>query len=173
MQESIHAATTVVRSRAALLGIDPEFYQKYDMHVHVPEGATPKDGPSAGVGMCTALVSALTGIPVRADVAMTGEITLRGEVLPIGGLKEKLLAAHRGGISVVLIPEENRKDLAEIPKTVQDKLDIQPVRWIDEVLQVALSHQPTPLTDAESKDPGTKTKAKAKARTKEKPLRAH
>jgi ATP-dependent Lon protease len=173
MQESIHAATTVVRSRAALLGIDPEFYQKYDMHVHVPEGATPKDGPSAGVGMCTALVSALTDIPVRADVAMTGEITLRGEVLPIGGLKEKLLAAHRGGISIVLIPEENRKDLAEIPKPVKDKLDIRPVRWIDEVLQVALSHQPAPLTDTETKDPGTKDKEKAKGRTKEKPLRAH
>ncbi len=173
MQESIHAATTVVRSRAALLGIDPDFYQKYDMHVHVPEGATPKDGPSAGVGMCTALVSALTGIPVCADVAMTGEITLRGEVLPIGGLKEKLLAAHRGGISIVLIPEENRKDLAEIPKTVKDKLDIRPVRWIDEVLQVALSHQPTPLADPENKDPGTKTKEKTKVRAKEKPLRAH
>ncbi|MGB5304895.1 MAG: endopeptidase La [Gammaproteobacteria bacterium] len=173
MQESIHAATTVVRSRAALLGIDPDFYQKYDMHVHVPEGATPKDGPSAGVGMCTALVSALTGIPVCADVAMTGEITLRGEVLPIGGLKEKLLAAHRGGISIVLIPEENRKDLAEIPKTVKDKLDIRPVRWIDEVLQVALAHQPTPLADPENKDPGTKTKEKTKVRAKEKPLRAH
>ena len=142
MQESIHAAMTVVRSRSAALGIDPEFYQKYDIHIHVPEGATPKDGPSAGVGMCTALVSALTNIPVRADVAMTGEITLRGEVLPIGGLKEKLLAAHRGGISIVLIPEENKKDLVEIPKNVKDKLDIRPVRWIDQVLDVALTHQP-------------------------------
>jgi ATP-dependent Lon protease len=171
MQESIHAAMTVVRSRSATLGIDPEFYQKYDIHIHVPEGATPKDGPSAGVGMCTALVSALTDIPVRADVAMTGEITLRGEVLPIGGLKEKLLAAHRGGISVVLIPEENRKDLAEIPKNVKDKLDIRPVRWIDQVLQVALSHQPTPLEDADSK-PAAASKA-AKGKGKEKPLTAH
>ena len=168
MQESIHAATTVVRSRAAALGIDPEFYQKYDIHVHVPEGATPKDGPSAGVGMCTALVSALTDIPVRSDVAMTGEITLRGEVLPIGGLKEKLLAAHRGGISIVLIPEENRKDLAEIPKNVKEKLDIRPVRWIDQVLELALQHHPTPLDEADSKEP-----AKTKGKVKDKPLRAH
>jgi ATP-dependent Lon protease len=172
MQESIHAATTVVRSRSALLGIDPDFNQKFDIHIHVPEGATPKDGPSAGVGMCTALVSALTDIPVRADVAMTGEITLRGEVLPIGGLKEKLLAAHRGGISIVLIPEENRKDLAEIPKNVKDKLDIRPVRWIDEVLQVALSHQPTPLEDATGKVPARKA-SKGKASGKENPLTAH
>ncbi len=165
MQESIHAAMTVVRSRSASLGIDPEFYQKYDIHIHVPEGATPKDGPSAGVGMCTALVSALTDIPVRADVAMTGEITLRGEVLPIGGLKEKLLAAHRGGISIVLIPEENRKDLAEIPRNVKDKLDIRPVRWIDEVLEVALTHQPTPLPDTEAKSaPRKTTKSKAKVK---------
>jgi ATP-dependent Lon protease len=171
MQESIHAAMTVVRSRSAALGIDPEFYQKYDIHIHVPEGATPKDGPSAGVGMCTALVSALTDIPVRADVAMTGEITLRGEVLPIGGLKEKLLAAHRGGISVVLIPEENRKDLAEIPKNVKDKLDIRPVRWIDEVLEVALSHQPTPLETTDSKPAATGKATKGKG--KEKPLTAH
>jgi ATP-dependent Lon protease len=170
MQESIHAAMTVVRSRSASLGIDPEFYQKYDIHIHVPEGATPKDGPSAGVGMCTALVSALTNIPVRADVAMTGEITLRGEVLPIGGLKEKLLAAHRGGITTVLIPEENRKDLAEIPKNVKDKLDIKPVRWIDQVLQVALTHQPTPLEDTEAK---TTTRKAAKGKGKEKPLTAH
>jgi ATP-dependent Lon protease len=169
MQESIHAATTVVRSRSAALGIDPDFYQKFDIHVHVPEGATPKDGPSAGVGMCTALVSALTDIPVRSDVAMTGEITLRGEVLPIGGLKEKLLAAHRGGISIVLIPEENRKDLAEIPKNVKEKLDIRPVRWIDQVLEVALQHQPTPLEESEAKEEPAKTKTKAKG----KPLRAH
>jgi ATP-dependent Lon protease len=168
MQESIHAATTVVRSRSNALGIDPEFYQKYDIHIHVPEGATPKDGPSAGVGMCTALVSALTNIPVRSDVAMTGEITLRGEVLPIGGLKEKLLAAHRGGISIVLIPEENRKDLAEIPKNVKEKLDIRPVRWIDQVLEVALQHQPTPLEEADNKEP-----AKSKSKVKAKPLRAH
>jgi len=165
MQESIHAAMTVVRSRSALLGIDPEFYQKYDIHIHVPEGATPKDGPSAGVGMCTALVSALTDIPVRADVAMTGEITLRGEVLPIGGLKEKLLAAHRGGTSIVLIPEENRKDLTEIPRNVKDKLDIRPVRWIDEVLDVALTHQPTPLPEADAKVTSRKaTKPKAKVK---------
>ncbi len=166
MQESIHAATTVVRSRSGALGIDPEFYQKYDIHIHVPEGATPKDGPSAGVGMCTALVSALTDIPVRSDVAMTGEITLRGEVLPIGGLKEKLLAAHRGGISIVLIPEENRKDLAEIPKNVKDKLDIRPVRWIDQVLEVALTHQPTPLAEAgPSRPQPRRQKAKPSRRT--------
>jgi ATP-dependent Lon protease len=144
MQESIQAAMTVVRSRAAVLGLDPEFYQKVDVHIHVPEGATPKDGPSAGVGMCTALVSALTRIHVRGDVAMTGEITLRGEVLPIGGLKEKLLAAHRGGIRTVLIPDENVKDLAEIPHNIKGNLDIKPVKWIDEVLQVALRNQPQP-----------------------------
>jgi ATP-dependent Lon protease len=161
MQESIQAATTVVRSRSQALGIEEDFYQKYDIHVHVPEGATPKDGPSAGVGMCTTLVSALTGIPVRADVAMTGEITLRGEVLPIGGLKEKLLAAHRGGITIVLIPEDNRKDLAEIPKNVKDKLDIRPVKWIDEVLEVALQHAPVPLAD----DQVDKTADKAKTKT--------
>jgi ATP-dependent Lon protease len=135
---------TVVRSRAALLGIDPDFHQKLDVHIHVPEGATPKDGPSAGVGMCTALVSALTKIPVRADVAMTGEITLRGEVLPIGGLKEKLLAAHRGGLTTIVIPQENEKDLAEIPKNIKSALDIKPVRWIDDVLKIALQHMPEP-----------------------------
>jgi ATP-dependent Lon protease len=169
MQESIQAAMTVVRSRSASLGIEADFYQKYDIHIHVPEGATPKDGPSAGVGMCTALVSALTNIPVRADVAMTGEITLRGEILPIGGLKEKLLAAHRGGMSIVLIPEENRKDLAEIPRNVKDKLDIRPVRWIDEVLQVALLQQPTPLDEGTAKAATPKSKGKGK----EKPLTAH
>ena len=172
MQESIQAALTVVRSRSASLGIEPEFYQKYDIHIHVPEGATPKDGPSAGVGMCTALVSALTNIPVRADVAMTGEITLRGEVLPIGGLKEKLLAAHRGGISIVLIPEENKKDLVEIPKNVKDKLDIRPVRWIDQVLDVALTHQPTPLKEIPTKE-GARKVAKDKGKGKENPLTAH
>ncbi len=145
MQESIQAAMTVVRSRSNVLGLEPEFYQKNDVHLHMPEGATPKDGPSAGIGMCTALVSALTRIPVRSDVAMTGEITLRGEVLPIGGLKEKLLAAHRGGIKTVLIPDENQKDLAEIPDNIKGNLEIKPVKWIDEVLQVALTHQPTPL----------------------------
>jgi ATP-dependent Lon protease len=145
MQESIQTAITVARSRAETLGIDPAFYQKHDVHIHVPEGATPKDGPSAGIGMCTALVSALTQIPVRSDVAMTGEITLRGEVLPIGGLKEKLLAAHRGGISTVLIPQENEKDLAEIPKNIRQDLKIISVRWIDQVLETALKHMPEPL----------------------------
>jgi len=147
MQESIQAAMSVVRARASQLGIATDFYQKHDFHVHVPEGATPKDGPSAGVGMCTAMVSALTQIPVRADVAMTGEITLRGEVLPIGGLKEKLLAAHRGGIKIVLIPEENRKDLAEIPKNILDDLDIRPLKWIDQVLEMALERKPQPLDE--------------------------
>lgn len=145
MKESIDAAVTVVRSRSDVLGIAADFFQSHDIHIHVPEGATPKDGPSAGIGMCTAIVSAMTRIPVRADVAMTGEITLRGEVLPIGGLKEKLLAAHRGGITTVLIPAENEKDLAEIPKNIKDKLTIIPVHWIDEVLQVALKYSPTPL----------------------------
>jgi len=145
MQESIQAAMTVVRSRAEKLGIDPGFYQQYDAHVHVPEGATPKDGPSAGIAMCTALVSALSRIPVRAEVAMTGEITLRGKVLPIGGLKEKLLAAHRGGMKVVLIPEENEKDLAEIPKAILKKLIIHPVSTIDQVLEYALTEMPKPL----------------------------
>ena len=142
MKESIQAAMTVVRSRAGVLGVAEDFQTTSDVHIHVPEGATPKDGPSAGIGMCTALVSALTEIPVRAEVAMTGEITLRGEVLPIGGLKEKLLAAHRGGISTVLIPEENRKDLVEIPKNIKDALDIRPVKWIDQVLEVALERMP-------------------------------
>lgn len=147
MQESVQAAMTVVRSRIDSLGLDPEFYQNLDFHIHVPEGAIPKDGPSAGVGMCTALVSALTKIPVRANVAMTGEITLRGEVLPIGGLKEKLLAALRGGIDTVLIPEENRKDLVEIPDNIKNNLKILSVRWIDEVLQTALTHMPTPRVE--------------------------
>ncbi|MDD5180039.1 MAG: endopeptidase La [Gallionellaceae bacterium] len=147
MQESIQAALSVVRSRARALGIAEDFYQKNDLHIHLPEGATPKDGPSAGVGICTAMVSALTGIPVRADVAMTGEITLRGEVLPIGGLKEKLLAAQRGGIKVVLIPEENTKDLVEIPDNVKNKLEIHPVKWIDQVLEMALEHKPEPLPE--------------------------
>ncbi len=138
MQESAKAALSVVRARAERLGLDPDFHQKFDIHVHVPEGATPKDGPSAGIAMVTALVSILAKVPVRADVAMTGEITLRGRVLPIGGLKEKLLAALRGGIRTVLIPEENRKDLTEIPKNVTQGLDIRPVKWIDEVLDLAL-----------------------------------
>jgi ATP-dependent Lon protease len=139
MQESIQAAMSVVRERVDRLGLDPDFHQKVDVHVHVPEGATPKDGPSAGIAMCTALVSSLARIPVRADVAMTGEITLRGRVLPIGGLKEKLLAAHRGGIRTVIIPDDNRKDLAEIPANVTESLDIRPVKWIDEVLDLALA----------------------------------
>ncbi len=145
MQESIQAAMSVVRSRSLNLGIESSFYENMDIHVHVPEGATPKDGPSAGVGMCTALVSVLTGIPVRATVAMTGEITLRGAVLPIGGLKEKVLAAHRGGIKQVIIPDENRRDLEEIPKNIQQDLEIIPVKWIDEVLAIALEHLPEPI----------------------------
>ena len=138
MQESIQAALTVVRGRMDWLGVDSEFFTKNDLHIHVPEGATPKDGPSAGVGMCVALVSAITGIACRADVAMTGEITLRGEVLPIGGLKEKLLAALRGGIRTVLIPSENERELSEIPENIKDNLEIRPVQWIDEVLPLAL-----------------------------------
>ena len=149
MKESIEAARTVVRSRAKRLGIKADVFEKSDVHIHVPEGATPKDGPSAGIAMTTALVSIFTGIPVRADVAMTGEITLRGEVLPIGGLKEKLLAAHRGGIKTVIIPEENAKDLADIPDNVKNQLEIIPVRWVDKVLEIALESQPTPLSDEE------------------------
>lgn len=147
MQESIQAATTVVRSRANVLGIAKDFHEKYDLHIHMPEGATPKDGPSAGVGLCTAMVSVLTGIPARSDVAMTGEITLRGQVLAIGGLKEKLLAAHRGGIKIVLIPDENKRDLKEIPDNIQSDLEIIPVKWIDEVLAVALQRLPEPLSE--------------------------
>ena len=163
MTESIQAAMTVVRSRHAVLGIAEDFHQNVDVHIHVPEGATPKDGPSAGVGMCTALVSALTDIPVKSNVAMTGEITLRGEVLPIGGLKEKLLAAHRGGITTVLIPQENEKDLVEIPKNIKDKLTIVPVKWIDQVLEHSLQHMPLPEAPAgedktESKTPADEQK---------------
>ncbi len=148
MQESIQAALSVVRNRSRKLGVAEDFYQKNDMHIHLPEGATPKDGPSAGIGIVTSMVSVLTGIPVRADVAMTGEITLRGEVLAIGGLKEKLLAAHRGGIKTVMIPEENVKDLAEIPDNVKNRLEIIPVKWIDKVLEIALERQPVPLPEA-------------------------
>ncbi|OGA70832.1 MAG: endopeptidase La [Betaproteobacteria bacterium RIFCSPLOWO2_12_FULL_68_20] len=147
MQESIQAALSVVRARSRKLGVKEDFYQKNDIHIHLPEGATPKDGPSAGIGIATAMVSVLSGIPVRADVAMTGEITLRGEVLQIGGLKEKLLAAHRGGIKTVLIPEENVKDLAEIPDNVKNRLEILPVKWIDKVLEVALERKPEPLPE--------------------------
>ena len=165
MQESIQAAQTVVRSRASSLGLLEGFHEKKDIHIHVPEGATPKDGPSAGIGMCTALVSALTGIPVKADVAMTGEITLRGEVLPIGGLKEKLLAAHRGDIKTVIIPDENKKDLAEIPEEVTANLVIKPVRWIDDVLHIALASAPVPLViedDDQSEDGKSKRSGKKK-----------
>jgi ATP-dependent Lon protease len=150
MLESIQAAMTVVRSRAKVLGVAADFYEKMDIHVHVPEGATPKDGPSAGIAMCTALVSALTGTPVRSDVAMTGEITLRGEVLPIGGLKEKLLAAHRGGIKTVLIPIDNERDLKDIPANVKESLVIKPVRWVDQVLAEALSRPLTSVTEVSS-----------------------
>ena len=145
MKESVEAARSVVRTRSHSLGIEPDLFEKRDIHIHFPEGATPKDGPSAGIAVTTALVSVLTGIPVRADVAMTGEITLRGEVLPIGGLKEKLLAAHRGGIKVVMIPEENVKDLADIPENAKKDIEIVPVRWIDKVLEVALEYPPKPL----------------------------
>ncbi|MBL7003078.1 MAG: endopeptidase La [Gammaproteobacteria bacterium] len=170
MKESIQAALTVVRSRASTLGLESEFNEKVDIHIHVPEGATPKDGPSAGVGMCTALVSALTNITVRADVAMTGEITLRGEVLPIGGLKEKLLAAHRGGVKTIIIPEENEKDLAEIPKNIIANLEIIPVRWIDEVLNIALTAVPTPLVEEKIKKDDSKAE---KSSEKSNEVRAH
>jgi ATP-dependent Lon protease len=149
MQESIQAAFTVVRSRAQALGLNTNFHEKVDLHIHVPEGATPKDGPSAGVGMCTALVSVLTEIPVRADVAMTGEITLRGQLLRIGGLKEKLLAAHRGNIKTVIIPADNERDLVEIPDNIKADLEIIPTTWIDEVLEHALQYQPTPVSNEE------------------------
>jgi ATP-dependent Lon protease len=149
MQESIQAALSVVRKRARQLGIAEDFHAKSDIHIHLPEGATPKDGPSAGIAISTAMVSILTGIPVRCDVAMTGEITLRGEVLPIGGLKEKLLAAHRGGIKDVLIPDGNVKDLVDIPDNIQQKLNIHSVKWIDQVLALALERQPIPVTDGQ------------------------
>jgi ATP-dependent Lon protease len=161
MKESIQAALTVVRSRAESLGIAADFHEKHDIHIHVPEGATPKDGPSAGVGMCTALVSVLTGIPVRADVAMTGEITLRGQVLPIGGLKEKLLAAHRGGIRTVIIPQENERDLKEIPDNIKADLEIKAVKWIDDVLGIALKYQPKPRKN-DLKDPVSSEKKTVK-----------
>jgi len=173
MQESIEAAMTVVRSRAEVLGIDPDFYKEKDFHIHVPEGATPKDGPSAGVAMCTALVSALTGIPVHSSVAMTGEITLRGEVLPIGGLKEKLLAALRGGIKTVLIPWENERELAEIPRNIKQGLDIRTVRWIDEVFAIALQHMPQPKTaDKDQEDISNKDEVRTDE-SGEEVLRAH
>ncbi len=164
MKESIEAAMTVVRNRAEVLGIDNSVFQKNDIHIHVPEGATPKDGPSAGIGMCTAIISALTKIPVRANVAMTGEITLRGEILPIGGLKEKLLAAHRGGITTVLIPSENEKDLIEIPENIKNNLAIKPVRWIDEVLELALQYPPSPNNVDKNIRDNTESAKKSKAK---------
>ena len=169
MQESIQAALSVVRSRSESLGIDPKFYEEQDIHIHVPEGATPKDGPSAGAAMATALTSVLSKIPVRSDVAMTGEITLRGEVLKIGGLKEKLLAARRGGIKVVLIPEGNVRDLKEIPDNIKAELEIKPVKWIDEVLDIVLTRQPIPW---EKDDENDKVPTK-KSRTKKSAVKAH
>jgi ATP-dependent Lon protease len=163
MQESIQAALSVVRSRSETLGIDPKFYENQDIHIHVPEGATPKDGPSAGAAMCTAVTSVLAKIPVRSDVAMTGEITLRGEVLKIGGLKEKLLAAKRGGIKMVLIPQGNTRDLKEIPDNIKDELDIRPVKWIDEVLSLVLTREPIPWQDNdETSDENLAKKPKSK-----------
>ncbi len=174
MQESIQAAFTVVRSRARALGLDANFHEKFDLHIHVPEGATPKDGPSAGVGMCTALVSVLTNIPVRADVAMTGEITLRGQVLRIGGLKEKLLAAHRGNIKTVIIPADNERDLTEIPENIKADLEIKPVRWIDEVLEHALQFQPTPLQEDQKSEQEKENKQEDREQGgDEKPMNTH
>ena len=170
MQESIQAALSVVRSRAETLGIDPKFYENQDIHIHVPEGATPKDGPSAGAAMCTAVTSVLSKIPVRSDVAMTGEITLRGEVLKIGGLKEKLLAARRGGIKMVLIPEGNIRDLKEIPDNVKDDLDIRPVKWIDEVLNLVLTRQPIPWENEDESSDKISTK---KNRSQKKSIETH
>ena len=170
MQESIQAALSVVRSRAETLGIDPNFYENQDIHIHVPEGATPKDGPSAGAAMCTAVTSVLSKIPVRSDVAMTGEITLRGEVLKIGGLKEKLLAALRGGIKMVLIPEGNVRDLKEIPDNVKNDLDIRPVKWIDEVLNLVLTRQPIPWEKEEESSDKISTK---KNRSQKKSIETH
>jgi ATP-dependent Lon protease len=170
MQESVKAAHTVVRSRSERLGLDPEFHQKFDVHVHVPEGATPKDGPSAGVAMVTALVSILSGVAIRSDVAMTGEITLRGRVLPIGGLKEKLLAALRGGIKTVIIPEENAKDLADIPKNVTQGLEIVPVKWIDQVLDIALVR---PIAPQDSEVPVAVEAPEESAEAKQEAARPH
>jgi len=164
MKESVEAARSVVRSRALVLGIEDDIFEKHDIHVHVPEGATPKDGPSAGIAMTTALVSSITKIPVKCDVAMTGEITLRGEVLPIGGLKEKLLAAHRGGIKTVLIPEGNKKDLVEIPDNIKGSLLIKPVKWIDEVLELALEHRPESLSINPPESVGISTSKKERSK---------
>ena len=171
MKESAVIALEYLKSHSSLLGLEPDIFTKWNIHIHVPEGAIPKDGPSAGGAMCTALVSALTGIPVHADVAMTGEITLRGEVLPIGGLKEKLLAAHRGGIRTVLIPEENERDLVDIPRNIQQHLEIKPVRWIDEVWQTALQHLPEAVTVKEPA--GSTVKRKATKGKKGSSIRPH
>ncbi|NCF34291.1 MAG: endopeptidase La [Proteobacteria bacterium] len=174
MQESIQAALTVVRSRSESLGIASDFFEQADLHIHVPEGATPKDGPSAGIGMCTAMISVITGIPVKAEVAMTGEINLRGQVLPIGGLKEKLLAAHRGGVKQVVIPAENEKDLKEIPDNVKAKLQIHPVKWIEEVLQIALENMPEPdVGDAAKLMKESEIPTKARRKNKAQPLNPH
>jgi ATP-dependent Lon protease len=170
MKESIQAALTVVRNRSEALGVPSDFHEKQDIHIHVPEGATPKDGPSAGIGMCTALVSVLTNIPVKADVAMTGEITLRGQVLPIGGLKEKLLAAHRGGIKTVIIPQENERDLKEIPDNIKADLDIKAVKWIDEVLDIALKYPPKPLEKNEDEVVSNKEKT---SKTEQEQIKPH
>ena len=166
MKESVEAARTVVRSRARRLGITDEAFEKNDIHIHFPDGATPKDGPSAGIAITTALVSVFTGIPIRSDVAMTGEITLRGEVLPIGGLKEKLLAAHRGGIKLVLIPEGNVKDWTDIPDNVKNAIEIIPIRWIDKVLELALERNPKPLPDLTSEELSKKAAEASKANEK-------
>jgi ATP-dependent Lon protease len=175
MQESIQAALSVVRERADRLGVDADFHHKLDIHIHVPEGATPKDGPSAGIAMCTALVSSLAKVPVRADVAMTGEITLRGRVLPIGGLKEKLLAAHRGGLKTVIIPDENQKDLVEIPKNITESLEIRPVKWIDEVLDLALARPlvPTGRSDPPASEPVANTERSEENQGESTPARPH
>ena len=164
----------MVRSRSESLGIASDFFEQSDLHIHVPEGATPKDGPSAGIGMCTAMISVITGIPVKAEVAMTGEINLRGQVLPIGGLKEKLLAAHRGGVKQVVIPAENEKDLKEIPDNVKAKLQIHPVKWIEEVLQIALENMPEPeVGDAAKLMKESEIPAKARRKNKAQPLNPH
>src|SRR5207344_3090256 len=170
MQESVKAAYSVVRARSERLGLDTEFHNKFDTHVHVPEGATPKDGPSAGIAMVTALVSVLSGVPIRSDVAMTGEISLRGRVLPIGGLKEKLLAALRGGIKTVIIPDENAKDLADIPKNVTQGLEIVPVKWIDQVLDIALVR---PLAPQDSEVPVAVEAIEENAEVKQETARPH
>jgi ATP-dependent Lon protease len=169
MQESIQAALTVVRSRSEKLGIPSNFYEKYDVHIHVPDGATPKDGPSAGVGMCTALISVFTGIPVRSDTAMTGEITLHGQVTKIGGLKEKLLAAKRGGIKRVIIPEDNAADLREIPSQITHALEIIPVRWVDEVINHALTAEPKSIKKRRTSKSPSKLKSSSTRASSRKP----